>query len=169
LSVNSEAVEAAGSSGDDTFTPINADRYLNYSGTNFNPSLLSVENQAVIEIESKVSRSQLPGLSIRDTYNVITILIILAVLYTLTWLLAVLKKISPDVHRKIWNISLLLYFLVSLFLGILLIIRVQFKIDFQLPFNVLFWHVESGIALSVIGILHVIRHGQYFLKLFKNL
>jgi hypothetical protein len=57
---------------------------------------------------------------------------------------------------------LTLAFLVSGLLGILLVVRINYGPAIQLPFNILFWHVEFGIAMTLISIFHIIWHWQYF-------
>ena len=68
-------------------------------------------------------------------------------------------------HRKFWNMALLFSFLISAVLGIILIIEINSWVDIGLPFDTLFWHVETGIAMGVIGIFHVIWHWNYFKKM----
>ena len=69
-------------------------------------------------------------------------------------------------HRKFWNILLLITFLASGILGILLVIRINLGIAMLLPFNIMFWHVEIGIAMVVISIFHTLWHLPYFKNLF---
>ena len=70
-------------------------------------------------------------------------------------------------HRKIWNALLLITFLASGILGILLVIRINFGVAIPLPFNVMFWHVETGIAMFMISIFHISWHGTYFKNMFR--
>lgn len=99
------------------------------------------------------------------TYHLVPISLILILLYFVTHILSKKKIISVVNHRKIWNILLLATFLISGLLGILLIIEINFGVNFSLPFNMLFWHVEVGIAMFVISIFHTFWHWAYF----KNL
>jgi hypothetical protein len=104
----------------------------------------------------------------RRTYNLVPILLLSVFLYGLTWILAARKKITVIAHRKIWNTALLLYALVSCLLGILLVVRIETGFELSLPFDLLFWHVEAGIAMSLITLFHVAWHRKYFLKFFNK-
>jgi hypothetical protein len=104
----------------------------------------------------------------RYSYYLVPLLLASAFLYTLTWVLAIRKKITLAVHRKIWNSALLVYALVSCLLGILLVIRIETGFELPLPFDMLFWHVEAGIAMSVVAIFHIIWHRRYFTRLFSG-
>ncbi len=100
--------------------------------------------------------------SAEKNYHLGSIALATIVFYLFTLWLSKIKKISLVNHRRIWNLALLTSFLVSAILGILLVIRINFQIVFPLPFNMLFWHVEAGIAMTIISIFHILWHWQYF-------
>jgi hypothetical protein len=93
-------------------------------------------------------------------YHLIEIAVPLIVLYVISWILSRKHVINLSVHRKIWNVLLLLSFLVSGILGLLLVIRMNGRI--VLPHWVLKWHVEIGIVALVVVIFHVSWHWRYF-------
>lgn len=95
-------------------------------------------------------------------YNFPMITGILLFLYAVSWGLSKKGKLTLASHRKIWNIALLLTFLVSGLLGILLVLRISHGIAIVLPFNTLFLHVEAGIAMAIISFFHVAWHWPYF-------
>ena len=101
------------------------------------------------------------------TYHLIPISLFLILLYFMTHILSKKKIISIVNHRKIWNLLLLITFLISGLSGILLIIEINFGITIPLPFNALFWHVEIGIVMFVISIFHTFWHWAYFKRIFK--
>ncbi len=103
----------------------------------------------------------------KTTYHLLSISLILILLYLITHILSKKKIISIVNHRKIWNILLLITFLISGLLGVLLIIEINFNITVPLPFNILFWHVEVGIAMFVISIFHTFWHWTYFKRMLK--
>ena len=100
------------------------------------------------------------------TYHLILISLVLILLYFITHILSKKKIISIIDHKKIWNVLLLITFLISGILGIILIIEINFGITIPLPFNMLFWHVEIGIAMFVICTLHIIERWNYFKNIF---
>ncbi|MCK5475906.1 MAG: hypothetical protein KAI71_04980 [Candidatus Pacebacteria bacterium] len=99
------------------------------------------------------------------TYHLIPIFLVLILLYSVTHILSKKKIISIVNHRKIWNILLLITFLLSGISGILLVIKINFGIVVPLP-NILFLHVETGIAMFVISIFHTFWHWSYFKNMF---
>ncbi len=97
-----------------------------------------------------------------------TISITLIIIYLLSYLLSKYKYISLVLHRRLWNILLLITFLVSGIFGLILTIRINYGITTTQPFNMLFWHVEAGIAMSLISIFHILWHLPYFKAIFKK-
>jgi len=104
----------------------------------------------------------------KKTYHLLPISLLLIALYIVSHILSKKRIINIAKHRKIWNLLLLISFLISGILGILLVIRINFGITTPLPFNMLFWHVEMGIVMTVISIFHIIWHWAYFKTIFKK-
>ncbi len=103
----------------------------------------------------------------KGVYHLLSISLFLIVLYFISHILSKKKIIKIITHRKIWNILLLITFLISGILGILLIVRINFGSIIPLPFNILFWHVEIGIAMFVISIFHISWHWAYFKNMLR--
>ncbi len=99
-------------------------------------------------------------------YHLLPISLSLILLYIVSHVLSKRNIISIVNHRKIWNALLLVTFLISGILGVLLVIRINFSAVIPLPFNILFWHVEVGIAMMVISMFHILWHWAYFKNLF---
>ena len=99
----------------------------------------------------------------RNSYNLIPICLFFIVLYSITWLLTARKIIKKSMHRKIWNIVLLISLVGSVFLGLVRILSIDFNIDIALPFNVIFWHVETSIVLGAVVLVHILWHWRYFI------
>ena len=100
-------------------------------------------------------------------YHFLPISLILILLYFITHILSKKKIISVIGHRKIWNILLLASFLISGILGILLVVEINSGAKFSLPLDMLFWHVEVGIAMFVISIFHTLWHWAYFKNMLR--
>jgi hypothetical protein len=99
------------------------------------------------------------------SYYFIPVMITLVVLYSLTWILSAKKILKTLTHRKIWNMVLLVSSIVSALLGIILILNIDFNTNITLPFDILFWHVEAGLALDAVAIFHIAWHWRYFFKI----
>lgn len=102
----------------------------------------------------------------KKVYDLMPIVVFLTFLYVISYVLSKKNIMSVSNHKKIWNVLLLLTFLASGILGILLVIRINFGVIIPLPFNILFWHVETGIAMATISVFHVLWHWTYFKNLF---
>lgn len=102
------------------------------------------------------------------TYSFIPVLIVLSLIYFTTLILSKRKTISVLTHKRIWDVFLLITFLVSGILGVLLVIRINFGSVISLPFNILFWHVEAGITMFVISVFHIIERWYFFKNMFKK-
>lgn len=92
---------------------------------------------------------------------------ILFLFYLLTYYLSKKKKIKLIKHRKLWNSVLLLTFLVSGMTGIILAILLSYGIRLTFYSEMLFWHVETGIAMAIISIFHIIWHWKYFKSMLR--
>lgn len=100
-------------------------------------------------------------------YHFLPIALFLIFLYIISSILVKKKIISVVNHRKIWNILLFITFFISGILGILLILSINMGKIISLPFNMLFWHAEIGIAMVVISFFHIFWHMPYLKNLFK--
>lgn len=90
-------------------------------------------------------------------------------MYFLTYILYKTKTIRKQIHRRIWNSLLLLTFLGSGIIGLLLVIQINYHIWLGIYRDFLYWHVQLGIAMALISILHALWHISYFKKLFNKL
>ena len=100
----------------------------------------------------------------RSTYNLLVIVIVTTSLYLITWILSKKKIIKQQVHRKIWNVVLLISSIISAILGFLLILNLDHNITIPVVRSVLFWHVETGIVMGLVALFHILWHWRYFAK-----
>ncbi|MBN1188286.1 MAG: hypothetical protein JXA46_00900 [Dehalococcoidales bacterium] len=108
-----------------------------------------------------------PAAGLNGSYYFVPVFLALAILYALTWILSFKAKITRVLHRRIWNLVLLFSTLISALLGLFLILRIDFDINVDLPFDMLFWHVEAGIAMALIAVFHILWHWRYFAKMLQ--
>lgn len=101
-------------------------------------------------------------------YNVSPIAIALFVIYAASFVLYKTKRIRVTTHRKIWNVLLLATFLMTGIFGLILAIRRDYALLFAMPINLLFWHVEAGVVMTVVSIFHLSWHLTYYRDLFKS-
>lgn len=110
------------------------------------------------------SSNTAPGIN----YYFIPILLVLIVLYALTFSLGKKKIMQKNDHRKIWNVILLITFLVSAVFGLILAISLSLGIRLSFYKDLLFWHVEFGIAMAIISFFHIAWHWKYYKNIIKK-
>jgi len=86
----------------------------------------------------------------------------------LTSLLYRIKVFRKFVHRRIWNVLLLLTFFVTAVLGIILVVQINYNLSTAMVRDYLYWHVQFGISMAVISIIHIVWHWKYFFSLFSK-
>ncbi len=99
-------------------------------------------------------------------YDLFPISIVILLVYAFSLVLVRIKKINMLTHRRLWNTLLLISFLAVGLSGIFLVLRVNYGFEINWPFNLLFWHVETGITMAVIAIFHIAWHWPYFKSIF---
>ncbi len=101
-------------------------------------------------------------------YSLILISLITFALYAFTWILVKLNKLKLSMHRKIWNVILLCTFLVSCLFGFFLVVQLNYDFVISWYRTVLYWHVQVGIAMTIIAVFHTIWHVKYYVNIFKR-
>ncbi len=95
-------------------------------------------------------------------YNLILISALTLGFYLVTHLLKRFGVISKTVHRRIWNLVLLLTFLVSGMLGLLLVVQINYEILGGWYRTFLYLHVEFGISMALVAMIHALWHIRYY-------
>ncbi len=103
----------------------------------------------------------------QNKYPLWNIVLGLSVFYALTYFLAKKNVITMINHKKIWNILLTISFLALAVTSVLLIIQFNSGKIFSLGFNILYWHVITGIIMMVIALSHIGWHWRYYKSIFK--
>ncbi len=88
--------------------------------------------------------------------------------YLLTLSLVKAGILSKLIHRQIWNVILLTAFLISGILGILLVIQLNYKLEWEFMKPLMVWHVDAGIVLALVAAFHLTWHFTYYLQLFRK-
>ncbi len=90
----------------------------------------------------------------------VTVITILA--YLFTWLFSTWKIFPRKTHRKFWNYLLLITFLVSGLLGMLSVVKVNYKLEIPGYDTLMQWHVAFGIGMVIISFFHLSWHLKYY-------
>lgn len=130
------------------------------------------EEEVIIEenpVETPViEQTPTPQANKAKPYSVITVSLICLCAYFFTFALVKGGKMKKMTHRKIWNSILLITCLVSCLLGFLLAIQLNYHFGMQWLGTILKLHVEFGIAMTIIAIIHIIWHWKYYMNIFKR-
>jgi hypothetical protein len=108
----------------------------------------------------------LPSLD-KGRYDFINLSVAMLAVYGTSFLLYRSGKISVRAHRMVWNVLLLFTFLVCAVLGVLLVLQINYGYVVKLPVNMLYWHVEAGIAMTLISVFHILWHMEYFKSILR--
>lgn len=96
----------------------------------------------------------------------VTVLTLFA--WLVTRLFAFWEIFPLKTHRKFWNYLLLVTFLVSGLLGLLSVVKVNYKLVIPGYESYLKWHVSFGIAMVIISFLHLSWHLKYYFSFSKE-
>lgn len=97
-------------------------------------------------------------------YHVEGTVIAVSLIYTLSFIFSKIGFYSLVFHRKFWNIVLASVFLSTALSGLFMALQINFKWDIPVINEILYWHVEVGAALAMVGIFHFLWHLSYFRK-----
>ncbi|MGC9343607.1 MAG: hypothetical protein ACP5E3_12965, partial [Bacteroidales bacterium] len=97
-------------------------------------------------------------------YPLIPVTILTLRVFITTRLFAAWNIFPLKWHRKFWNYLLLIAFLISGLLGILSVIKINYKIEIPGYEKYLQWHVAFGIALVIIAFIHLSWHLKYYVS-----
>jgi len=108
------------------------------------------------------------GFSLLTRYYISPIAIAFLLVYAISFFLYKTKRMKIATHRKIWNVLLLATFLITGIFGLILTIQLDYALPFSMPVNLLFWHVEAGIVMTLISLFHIGWHFKYYAKMLRT-
>ncbi|MFA5051445.1 MAG: hypothetical protein WC544_00080 [Patescibacteria group bacterium] len=102
------------------------------------------------------------------SYHSWAIIFSIILLFLISFALTKTKVLTPLDHRRIWNFMLAGFALISAGLGLLLAISIDQQSVAHWYRAILWIHVESGIGMAVVAIIHFSWHIKYYLLAFKK-
>ncbi len=112
-----------------------------------------------------VNGEQLSMDAFAPQYYVSPLAIVFLLVYGASFLFYRTRLMRVATHRKIWNVLLMITFLITGIFGLILAIGISSNPPLQLPSWLLFWHVETGIVMCFISLFHLGWHAQYYAKM----
>jgi len=129
-------------------------------------SIDTVSKEEIIRTEEIFPTTTPP---FKKPYRLILISILTLGSYFFTFLLSCIGILHKIYHRRIWNTLLLLTAAISCLFGFFLTIQLNYGFLGEWYRPILTWHVECGIAMTVIAVFHVIWHIPYYKRLFTKI
>lgn len=109
-----------------------------------------------------------PVTKTKKPYSLVLISAITLALYAFTAILVKAGKMRKATHRRIWNVVLLITGLVSCLLGFFLVIQLNYHIGLDAMRTIRYYHVQFGIAMTIVAVIHILWHLNYFRSIFKK-
>ncbi len=102
-----------------------------------------------------------------STYGFLPVTVICLIIYFSSYFLTKTKYLKFTKHRRIWNLTLLVSFLVAGSIGIFMSFVYSFELNIDIPYFLLQLHVGVGIIWFIIAFFHFLWHLTYFKKAIK--
>jgi len=101
-------------------------------------------------------------------YPLLSISILIILFYVLSFGFSRVGLLSWANHRKFWNVLLLITFFATGILGLVMAVKVNYKLQIPWYEQLVALHVDFGIGMAVVGFFHFWWNLNYYLKLFKG-
>jgi spermidine synthase len=101
-------------------------------------------------------------------YPFIPVTIIVFAGYFIAWLFSRWEIFTVKSNRKFWNVLLLVTFLISGLIGLLSVVKVNYKLVIPGYEQYMQWHVSFGIAMVFISFFHLSWHLKYYFTFHKK-
>ena len=101
------------------------------------------------------------------SYPLFSISILVILFYLLSAAMVRLGLMNKPNHRKFWNVILLGTFLVTGSIGLISVLKINYKLEIPYYDELLRYHVFFGIGMMIIGVIHLGWHLNYYLHILK--
>ena len=101
-------------------------------------------------------------------YPLFPISILVILFYSLSFTFSRLGIVSKANHRKFWNVMLLITFLTTGLIGMIMVVKINYKLVMSFYEQLVGYHVGFGIGMAVIGFFHFWWNLNYYLNLLKG-
>jgi spermidine synthase len=99
-----------------------------------------------------------------EAYHLIPLGLVILFFYALSLVLVHAGVIPRRQNRRIWNFLLLFFFVSTAILGLILAVKVNYKLDIAWVEEALQWHVDCGIGFSMVAIFHLLWNLRYYTR-----
>jgi hypothetical protein len=95
------------------------------------------------------------------TYDLIIISVPIIIIYLVSFIIYHKGFIKKSTHIRLWNILILITFLISVGVGLSLLSLVEYGIALPISKSLLYWHVQFGIAMFWIALFHIHTYWKF--------
>lgn len=99
-----------------------------------------------------------------EAYHLIPIGTAILFFYALSLLLVQFSVIQKQQNRRFWNFLLLFFFVSTALLGLILVVKVNYKLEMPWVEEALQWHVDCGIGFALVALFHLLWHVRFYTK-----
>jgi spermidine synthase len=97
-------------------------------------------------------------------YHLFSTGVLLILSYLLSLALVRMQFLPKQNHRKFWNLLLLFFFISTAALGLLLVVKVNYKLKMDWMESLTQWHVDLGIGFAFVAVFHLTWHWRYYMR-----
>lgn len=90
-----------------------------------------------------------------EAYHLIPLGLAILFFYALGLVMVRFGVFSRRQNRRFWNFLLLFFFSSTAILGLLLVVKVNYKLEIPWIEEALQWHVDCGIGLALVSLFHL--------------
>jgi spermidine synthase len=99
-----------------------------------------------------------------EAYHLIPLGTVILFFYALSLVLVHFGVIPKMQNRKFWNYLLLFFFSSAAILGLILALKVNYKLEISWAEEALQWHVDCGIGFALVALFHIIWNFRYYTR-----
>jgi spermidine synthase len=99
-----------------------------------------------------------------EAYHLIPLGAAILFFYALSLLLVHFSLIPRKQNRRFWNFLLLFFFISTAILGLILAVKVNYKLDIGWIEEALHWHVDCGTGFALVAIFHLLWNLRYYTR-----
>lgn len=129
------------------------------------PQALTVQTDTTTEKEVVPATEEQLKQRRKSPYDLLLISGLTLVLYAFSAILVKVNVLKKATHRKIWNVVLLVTAIVSCLSGFFLVIQINYGIAMQSMRTFRYWHVQFGIPMTIVAVIHILWHINYWKSL----
>jgi len=101
---------------------------------------------------------------IEGPYHLFSTGLLLILSYLISLLLVQKQILQRAGHRKFWNTLMLIFFLSTATLGLLLVVKVNYKLNLSWLDSLIQWHVDLGVGFALVAFFHLSWHLKYYTR-----